>query len=105
MRAVLLTPPANLPSSAELRKLTDQQRNALADTSKTAIACRAHQDNLKVLFSDLAAKGAAINNDAAAKDMLAKVREAHAMVTKSLGAVAQANPNLLHFLLVHAQLK
>jgi hypothetical protein len=105
MRAVLLTPPANLPSSAELRKLTDQQRTALADTSKTAISCRVHQDNLKFLFSDLAAKGAAINNDAAAKDMLAKVREAGAMVNKSLGAIAQANPDFLHFLYVHGQLK
>ena len=103
LKALLLTPLPNLANSAELRKLNDQQRKVIADTSKTAVSCQAHQENLKVLFNDLAEKGAAINNDAAAKDMLAKVGEASAMVNKSMEATAKAHPDLSHFLHVHGQ--
>ncbi len=103
MKALLLTPIANLANSAEMRKLNDQQRKVIADMSNTAMACRAHQENIQVLFSDLAAKEDALKNDAAAKTMLAKVGEASAMVNQSIEATAKAQPDLAHFLFAHSQ--
>jgi hypothetical protein len=103
MKALLLTPIANLANSAELRKLNDQQRKVVADMSNTAMACRAHQANIQVLFTDLAAKEEALKNDNAAKTMLARVGEASAMVNQSLEATAKALPDLAHFLFAHNQ--
>ena len=103
MKALLLTPIANLANSAELRKLNDQQRKVVADMSNIAMACRAHQVSIQVLFTDLAAKEDALKNDNAAKTMLARVGEASAMVNQSLEATAKALPDLAHFLFAHNQ--
>lgn len=105
MKTLLLTPIANLANSAELRKLNDQQRKVIADMSNIAMACRAHQENIQALFTDLAAKENELKNDAAAQTMLAKVGEASALVNQSMEATAKANPDLAHFLFAHSQAK
>jgi hypothetical protein len=103
MKALLLTPISNLANSAELRKLNDQQRIVVADMSNTAMACRAHQVNIQVLFTDLAAKEDALKNDNEAKTQLARVGEASAMVNQILEATAKSLPDLAHFLSAHSQ--
>lgn len=103
IKALLLTPIANLSSSAELRKLNDQQRKVVADMSNTAMACRAHQVNIQVLFTDLAAKEDALKNDNTAKTMLTRVGEASAMVNQTMEAITKTLPDLAHFLFAHNQ--
>jgi len=102
-KSLLLTPPTNLTSAAGMRNLNEQQRKVIIEMSKTAISCQAHQENLEVLFRDLATKEAAIKNDSAAKDMLAKVGEASARVGNSMEAIAKNSPDLSHFLHAHGQ--
>ena len=101
LKAVLLTPIANMSNSAQLQKLNDQQRSVVADMSNTAMACRAHQVNIQVLFTDLAAKEEALKNDAAAQTLLAQVGEASTLVNQSMDATAKALPDLAHFLFAH----
>jgi len=101
LKAVLLTPIANMSNSAQLQKLNDQQRSVVADMSNTAMACRAHQVNIQVLFTDLAAKEDALNKDNEAKTLLTRVGEANALVNQMLEGTAKALPDLAHFLSAH----
>ena len=102
-KSLLLTPPTSLLSADGMRNLNELQRKVITDMSKTAISCQAHQENLQVLFRDLATKEAALKNDVAAKDILAKVIEASASVGNSMEAIAKNSPDLAHFLHAHGQ--
>jgi hypothetical protein len=104
-KALLLTPPANLINSPEMRKMNDQQRKVVADLSRTAAACRFNQEGFESLMKDLSAKQAALQADAAAQDMVAKLFEGHAGVSKSMEVVSKTNPDFGHFLHVHGVAK
>ena len=101
VKAVLLSDAVKLRGSEEMRKLSDQERKVVVDLLRTSRSCRIHLQNLEALSADVASKDAAIENDAAAKQMLATVGETSARVMSTVQAATQASRELAHFLHVH----
>lgn len=101
LKDILLTDAVKLRASEGMKKFNDQERKVVANLMRTSRSCAVHLQSLEALSADLAIKEAAIEGDAAAKEMLNKVGQASARVSATLEAATKASPDLAHFLHVH----